>query len=158
VTYSASGAYNYIITGANGCADTVTLNLTINNGSHTSVTAAACGFYTWTTGNGLTYTASSAYDYITAGANGCSDTVTLNLTINNGSHTSVTAAACGSYTWTTSHGLTYTSRGSYNYITTGANGCADTVTLNLTINNGSHTSVTAVACGSYLWNLNNQTY
>src|SRR4029079_8571845 len=133
-----------------GCTDTVTLNLTINSGSHTSATAAACGSYLWNLNN-QTYTASGAYDYITTGANGCTDTVTLNLIINNGSHTSVTAAACGSYTWTTGNGLTYTSSGSYNYITTGANGCTDTVTLNLTINNGSHTSVTAAACGSYTW-------
>src|SRR5262245_42738716 len=155
LTYTSSGAYDYITTGTNGCADTVTLNLTINNGSHTSITAAACGSYLWNVNN-QTYTASGAYDYITTDANGCAYTVTLNLTINNGSHTSVSAAACGSYLWNLNN-QTYTASGAYDYITTGANGCADTVTLNLTINNGSHTSVTAVACGTYLWNVNNQT-
>jgi hypothetical protein len=42
--------------GAGGCQDTVTLDLTIGSGIHTSVDVNACDSYTWTTGNGNTYT------------------------------------------------------------------------------------------------------
>src|SRR5438046_283877 len=92
--------------------------------------------YTWTAGTGLTYTTSSNYDYITTNAQGCKDTVTLQLTINNGTHTFSPQTACISYTWTAGTGLTYTTGGNYDYITTNAQGCKDTVTLQLTINNG----------------------
>ena len=68
--------------------------------------ATACGSYTWTAGTGLTYTTGGSYNYYSTGANGCADTVTLNLTINNGVHTTQTATACGSYTWTAGTGLT----------------------------------------------------
>src|SRR5204863_274694 len=150
-TYTTSGNYDFISTGANGCADTVTLQLTINNGRHTTQTQTSCGSYTWTAGTGMTYTTSGNYDFISTGANGCADTVTLQLTINNGTHTTQTQTSCGSYTWTAGTGLTYTTSGNYDFISTGANGCADTVTLQLTINNGVHTTQTQTSCGSYTW-------
>jgi hypothetical protein len=126
----------YITTNATGCNDTLTLNLTIGVGGHTHVPVTACDSYTWTTGNGNTYTTSGSYDYITTSATGCQDTVTLDLTIGSGVHTSVDVNACDSYTWVTGNGNTYTTSGSYDYITTNATGCNDTLTLNLTIGVG----------------------
>src|SRR4030095_12708736 len=158
VTYTASGSYNNITTNAQGCKDTVTLQLTINNGVHTTTTQAACISYTWTAGTGLTYTQSGSYDHITTNAQGCKDTVTLQLTINNGVHTTTTQAACISSTWTAGTGLTYTQSASYDNITTNAQGCKDTVTLQLTINNGVHTTTTQAACISYTWPANGVTY
>src|SRR5213078_2834522 len=150
-TYTTSGSYDYITTNAGGCQDTVTLDLTIGSGSHTSVDVNACDSYTWTTGNGNTYTTSGSYDYITTNASGCNDTLTLNLTIGTGGHTHVPVTACDSYTWTTGNGNTYTTSGSYDYITTNATGCKDTVTLNLTIGTGGHTHIPVTSCGSYTW-------
>src|SRR5439155_1436536 len=155
-TYTTTGNYNNITTNAQGCKDTVTLQLTINNGVHTFVTQAACISYTWPVNN-QTYTTSGNYDNITTNANGCKDTVTLQLTINNGVHTFVTQAACISYTWPVNN-QTYTKSGNYDNITTTVLGCKDTVTLQLTINNGAHTFVTQAACISYTWPVNNQTY
>src|SRR4029450_5298366 len=156
VTYTQSGSYDFISTGANGCPDTLTLNLTINNGTHTSVDVTECTSYTWPA-NGVTYTQSGSYDFISTGANGCPDTLTLNLTINNGTHTSVDVTECTSYTWP-ANGVTYTQSGSYDFISTGANGCPDTLTLNLTINNGTHSSVDVTECASYTWSANGVTY
>src|SRR6185503_15195284 len=150
VTYTSSGNYNFFSTNANGCPDTTTLHLTINNGVHTDTTAVACGSFTWDA-NGQTYTASGNYDQVFVNPAGCNDTATLHLTINNGVHTDTTAVACGSFTWTGGTGVTYTSSGNYNFFSTNANGCPDTATLHLTINNGVHTDTTAVACGSFTW-------
>src|SRR5678809_1488337 len=158
VTYTTSGTHDYITTGANGCPDTLTLNLTINNGMHTTVPVTACTSYTWSA-NGVTYTTSGTHDYITTDANGCPDTLTLDLTINNGTHTTVPVTACTSYTWTTGDGQTYTASGLHDYITTGANGCPDTLTLDLTINNVTHTTAAVTACTSYTWTTGDgQTY
>jgi len=159
-TYTTSGAYTAIVPNAVGCDSTITLNLTINQPSTSSVTVAACGSYTWAQ-NATTYTTSGAYPVTLAGANavGCDSTITLNLTINQPTTSSLTVAACGSYTWA-ENATTYTTSGAYPVTLAGANanGCDSTVTLNLTINQPSTSSVTATACGSYTWAENATTY
>jgi NifU-like protein involved in Fe-S cluster formation len=92
------------VVNAEGCNDTLRLNLTINNGSLTEVTETACETFTWTAGNGTTYTASGVYDHIVVNTEGCNDTLRLNLTINNGSLTEVTETACETFTWTAGNG------------------------------------------------------
>src|SRR5437762_1287662 len=155
-TYIASGNYDNITTNAQGCKDTVTLQLTINNGVHSFVTQSACISYTSPVNN-QTYSTPCNYDNITTNAQGCKDTVTLQLTINNGAHTFVTQAACISYTWPVNN-QTYTNSGNYDNITTNAQGCKDTVTLQLTINNGARTDTVVTACKSFTWNRDGQTY
>ncbi|MDH4472963.1 MAG: GEVED domain-containing protein [Fluviicola sp.] len=159
-TYTTSGAYTAVIPNAAGCDSTITLNLTINQPTSSTVTVAACGSYTWAE-NTTTYTVSGSYPVVLAGANaaGCDSTVTLNLTINQPTSSSVTVAACGSYTWA-ENTTTYTASGSYPVVLAGANanGCDSTITLNLTINQPTSSSVTEVACGSYTWAENGTTY
>src|SRR5213078_3043535 len=96
-------------------------------------------------------------DYRFTNAQGCEDTVTLHLTINNGVHTDTTVVACKSFTWNRD-GNTYTTTGTHDYIFPDVNGCADTVTLQLTINNGVHSDTTVVACKSFTWNRDGVTY
>src|SRR4030095_3640289 len=110
-TYRASGVYDNITTGTDGCQDTLRLTLTINNGTRTNVTQTACAAYTWPA-NGTTYRASGVYDNITTGTDGCQDTLRLTLTINNGTRTNVTQAACAAYTWP-ANGTTYRASGGY---------------------------------------------
>src|SRR5204862_3309537 len=105
--------------------------VTINNGAHTFATQAACISYTWSVNN-QTYTTSGNYDNITTNAQGCKDTVTLQLTINNGAHTFVTQAACVSYTWPVNN-QTYTTSGNYDNITTNAQRKNETLTQHYTI-------------------------
>ena len=73
----------------------------------------------------------------------------LNLTINPSTTSTSAATACDSYLW---NGTTYTSSGSYTYLTTNSNGCDSTATLNLTINPSTTSTSAATACDSYLWN------
>jgi len=116
------------------CVDTVRLHLTIGNGTLTDTTVTACGSFTWDR-NGQTYTTTTTDDVLIP--NGpCVDTVRLHVTIGRGVHTSVNVTACDSYTWAAGNGNTYTTSGSYDYITTNASGCTDTVALNLTISGG----------------------
>ncbi|WP_410960808.1 hypothetical protein, partial [Salmonella sp. SAL4360] len=83
VTYTSSQDVDYIFTNAQGCPDTVTLKLTINSGVHTDTVVVACQQFSWNRTN-QTYTVSGDHDYIFTNAQGCQDTVTLKLTINNG--------------------------------------------------------------------------
>ncbi len=126
ITYTTSGIY----------IDSVTsneLHLTINNSTTSSITETACNSYTWAE-NGTTYTTSGTYTHVTTNASGCTNTATLNLTINNSTTSSLTETACDSYTWT-ANGTTYTTSGTYTHVTTNASGCTNTAILNLTINN-----------------------
>ncbi len=126
ITYTTSGIY----------IDSVTsneLHLTINNSTTSSVTETACDSYTWAA-NGTTYTTSGTYTHVTTNASGCTNTATLNLTINNSTTSSITETACDSYTWV-ANGTTYTTSGTYTHVTTNASGCTNTAILNLTINN-----------------------
>ena len=67
--------------------------------------------------------------------NGCDSTVTLDLTINYSSSSTVTVTACDSFDW---DGVTYDSTGTYTNVYTDVNGCDSTVTLDLTINYFNH--------------------
>lgn len=99
------------------CGTTSTLNVT------------NCGPYTL---NGTTYNASGTYNQLLAGANsaGCDSTITLNLTVNAATSSSITTSSCSSYTL---NGTTYNSSGTYVQTIPNAAGCDSTITLNLTI-------------------------
>uniref|UniRef100_UPI003567E496 gliding motility-associated C-terminal domain-containing protein n=1 Tax=Lutibacter sp. TaxID=1925666 RepID=UPI003567E496 len=62
---------------------------------------------------------------------GCTNTATLNLTINSSTTSEETATACDSYTW---NGTEYTTSGVYTFESENGAGCINTATLNLTIN------------------------
>lgn len=160
VTYTNSGTFSQLLTNANGCDSTATLVLTINQPSASSLAVTACDSYTWAQ-NGLTYTTSGNYSVVLPGANsiGCDSTITLNLTINNATSSTMNVAACDSFTWA-QNGTTYTASGNYSVVLPGANsvGCDSTVNLVLTIGTPSSSSVSVTECGSYTWPLTGATY
>src|SRR5690554_4751300 len=145
---------------ANGCDSVVTLDLTILPIAEHLISETACSSYTWTSGNGQTYTSSTiATDTIAGGAaNGCDSIVTLDLTINQPSTGIDVISACDSYTWI--DGINYTSNNNTatHTISGGsANGCDSIVTLDLTINQPTNGTDTQIACESFTW-IDNNTY
>ena len=150
-TYASSGNYTHNHTDAHGCTQVDTLHLTINHPAHTALTQVACESYTWSAGNGNTYTSTGHYTHSHTDAHGCTQVDTLHLTINSIVSTATTEAACESYTWTAGNGNTYTFSGHYTYSHTDANGCIQVDTLHLTINNPAHAVSTASVCDSYTW-------
>lgn len=138
--------------------DLMTMSSCVNTSS--SQTIAACDSYTWSAGNGQTYTTSGTYTSVTNLAGGCTDTKTLNLTINSSSAHTTTASACGSYTWAAplGDGTTYTTSGTYTNTSVNASGCSHVETLVLTINPATSNTTTATACGTYHWGVNDVDY
>jgi hypothetical protein len=155
-TYTTGGTYTSTSMNASACVNTATLNLTVNNSTSSSLSATSCDSYTWTA-NGQTYTVSGAYTSTSLNVSGCVNTAVLNLTINSSSTSSSSATACDSYTWS-ANGQTYNSGGTYTNTNLNAEGCVNTATLNLAINNSSTSSSPATACDSYTWSANGQTY
>ena len=130
--YTTSGTYTDVSTNANGCTHTETLNLTVNSSTSNTTTATACETYTWAV-DGTAYTTSGTYTDVSTNANGCTHTETLNLTVNSSTSNTTTATACETYTWAVD-GTAYTTSGTYTDVSTNANGCTHTETLNLTVN------------------------
>ncbi|MDG1792010.1 MAG: T9SS type A sorting domain-containing protein [Flavobacteriaceae bacterium] len=155
-TYTQSGQYTTVLTNAQGCDSTVTLDLTITQPNTGSETMTECNSYTWNT-NGQTYTQTGQYTTVLTNAQGCDSTVTLDLTITNSNTGTDIQTACDSYTWL--DGTTYTSsNNSATWILTNASGCDSTVTLDLTINSSSSSTQTQTGIDSYTWSVNNETY
>lgn len=140
----------FVIQGNNGNPDTlVTLYLTINHGTRFDTAATACQMYTWNR-TGETYTEGGSYPYSYTNADGCTDTLVLQLTINNGSSWDTMAQFCGTFIWQR-NGEIYSQPGDYDYVYEGANGCTDTVSLHLTYADGTHDTVHVTRCGEFEW-------
>ncbi len=77
-------------------------------------------------------TATTTYTF-TPNADEHAAIATLTITVNQPTISSVTEGVCESYTWA-DNGTTYTSGGIYTNVTTNAEGCTHTATLNLVIN------------------------
>lgn len=115
-----------------GCDNVVTLDLTINNNSSvsTNMVVTACDSYTWI--NGVNYTSSTTSpSLIVPNSVGCDSLVTLNLTINHSTASSITASALDTYI--APSGATFTTSGIYTDIIPNAAGCDSIITINLTM-------------------------
>ncbi len=143
-TYNASGAYTDVLTAANGCDSTVTLNLTVLPTSSTDLNISICNGESYTVG-GSTYTAAGLYTDVLTAANGCDSTVTLNLTVLPTPQTALSIAICQGETYAVG-GSSYNSSGIYTDVLTAANGCDSTVTLNLTVHPIPVTNITTSIC------------
>ena len=143
-TYTSSNnTATYTLTNAVGCDSVVTLDLTILNATTYTDVISSCGSYTWIDGN--TYTSSNnTATYTLSNAAGCDSIVTLDLTITQPTSSTDVVSACGSYTWI--DGNTYTSNNNTaTYALTNAAGCDSVITLDLTLES---ITVTTVAVGT----------
>ena len=156
MVYTASGAYTDTVQNSYGCDSVITLNLTINQPTTSSVTITECTSYTWPQ-NGTTYMVSGAYTDTVPNAAGCDSVITLNLTIIQPTTSSVSVTECTSYTWP-QNGMTYTASGAYTDTIPNGVGCDSIITLNLTINSVTMSTVTVSSCSAYTWAQNGMTY
>ena len=201
VTPSVNTTYTLYVSNGN-CTDTVTQTVTINPsptaniagtisiclGSSTILTASGGGTYLWNTSATtgaitISPTSTTSYTVTVTNGNGCTDTATVGVVVNNvpiaivsgdtiicaGQNTILTAGTGANYLWntgaTTSVISVYpTTNTSYTAIVSNGN-CSDTATINVivnpsptasagasvTISLGSQTTLTANGGGNYLW-------
>ena len=91
--------------------------------------------------------------YVSQTLNGCeSNRVAVNVVITPSTTNTTDIAACDTYTWAV-NGTTYTTSGTYNFVS----GC-NTEVLNLTITPSTTNTTTVSACDSYTWAVNGTTY
>lgn len=147
-TWYTSGVYRDTLVNAVGCDSIITITLTINNSSVTNISLTACdslvspsGLYTWYT--------SGVYRDTLLSSNGCDSILVISLTINYATSSSISVTACdslvspsGLYTWYGS--------GTYSDTIPNSNGCDSVITINLTINNASYSTINLTACDSLI--------
>ena len=129
----AAGTYSDTLISVAGCDSIIKLTLNVIPTLTSTENVEICNTvlpYLW---NGQSLTADGNYTASLTSANGCDSVVTLTLTIHSGSFAADTVTACESFTWAAGDGNTYTTSGVYDYYTTNANGCEDTLQLHLII-------------------------
>ncbi|SFT65668.1 Por secretion system C-terminal sorting domain-containing protein [Lishizhenia tianjinensis] len=154
--YTSDGSYSTTLTNVNGCDSVANLNLTISTAASSTQNENVCSSYTWPL-NGLTYTTSGTHSVTVTSISGCDSTVTLNLTVAQPTTATQQITNCDAYVWPV-NGQTYNTSGNYTAVIPNAAGCDSTITLQLTINPAATTTQTEMACGSYVWAANNQSY
>jgi len=78
--YTSTGMYTAIVPNAAGCDSTITIDLTVNNSSTSSISETALDSYT--APSGAVYTTSSVFNDTIANAAGCDSVLTITLTMN----------------------------------------------------------------------------
>ena len=212
-TPSDAGTYTLVVTDGLGCSNTASINIVVNPlpvvtvntpspvclGESVQLTADGATTYDWspsnglntTTGNTVTANPTSTTTYTVTGTdgNGCSNTATIIVTINqlpnisvtqpppicDGESTILTATDGVSYSWSPPTGLSATtgsvvtaepdSTTTYTVVGTDANGCTDSATTTITVNplpnvsvnqpspicQGSSVTLTASEAATYTW-------
>ena len=130
-TYLTSGTYFDTITNMAGCDSLLTINVTINSPSASSITVGSCDSYTVPSGN-ATYTASGIYNDTITNAAGCDSVITIDLTISGSTTAFHVVSACDSYT-VPSGSITYFANGIFNDTIPNSNGCDSIMTFALTV-------------------------
>jgi|GEM_PF-1412640 len=170
VNVSTSGSYDVTITDANDCTQTLTYNVTVNANPNEAAPAAVnvcasdvpatlsapAGYnYTWwdaSNGQSVQVSTSGSYDVTITDGNGCTQTLTYNVTVNANPNeaapaavevcadaTPVTLSAPAGYSymwWDASNGqsVQVSASGSYDVTITDGNNCSQTLTYNVTVN------------------------
>jgi hypothetical protein len=145
-----------------GCDSTITLNLTVNPKSTSTITQTICDGQSVTVG-GQTFTTSQTNRIIVlanANSNGCDSAITLNLTVNPKSTSTITQTICDGQSVTVG-GQTFTTSQTNRIIVlanANSNGCDSTITLNLTVNPKSTSSITQTICDGQSVTVGGQTF
>ena len=155
-----AGTYEYIVSDANGCGDTVSVTITeptpleataqagtiLCNGETTTVVVTATGGTAPYTGTGTFTVGAGAYNYTVTDANGCTFDVSGTITepaalsassvagtiLCNGETTTVEVTATGGTAPYTGTGTFTVGAGAYSYTVTDANGCTFDVSGTIT--------------------------
>ena len=130
IQVTAAGNYPFTTKNAAGCDSTITLRVTVNPPTFSITAITICENqvpYTW---NGINYTTSGTYIFITKNAAGCDSTATLQLTITQtirGPIDSTTICANAlPYQW---NGITITAAGTYTKTMQSVAGCDSIATV-----------------------------
>jgi len=129
--YNTAGTYTDTLATSFGCDSIVTLYLSVNPVSDSTISETICQNNTFSFGGQFINTAGTYHDTL-VNALGCDSIVILNLAVSDTSFSEFWITDT-SYTWNT---ITYNTSGDYNQTLLNTAGCDSVVTLHLTIITG----------------------
>jgi hypothetical protein len=153
--WTESGIYNDTIPNTGGCDSIITINLTINLNTSSTLDLTACD--SLVSPGGQVWTTSGVYQDVIPNEAGCDSNMIITLTIIHSSTSEITVTACDSYSLPGGT-QTWTESGIYQDTIPNAVGCDSVVTVNLTINISPSLQIVAEACDSYLSPTGTQTW
>ena len=145
----AEGEYTVIVTDANGCSATSSVEITTPDEIAVSIADTACNSYEW---NGTTYTETGEYTQTLHTAEGCDSVVTLRLTINHSSTGEFADLMCAGVPYTYEN-ETFNEAGTYTVTLINSVGCDSVVTLTLTYADNCNGIVSGVITDDYTGDL-----
>jgi gliding motility-associated-like protein len=125
--YFQSGMYEAAYTSAFGCDSSYELNLSLFPSYFFAETETACDAFTWAV-TGEELTATGLYTESFTSVEGCDSVHVLDLTVSTSSSSSEVDSFCEQYDWRLS-GERLFDAGTYEFVTTNAEGCDSTITL-----------------------------
>jgi len=132
--YTASTSFSEIFTGANTCDSIVNVNLIVLNNGMTVIDTTICDGETYSF-NGTDYsTTQTIVETLGGAANGCSEEVTINLTVIDPIEgIEINASICSGATYTLPDGIEVNAAGTYDATLTSSTGCDSLVTTILSV-------------------------
>jgi hypothetical protein len=153
-SYSTSGTYTATLTNAAGCDSVITLNLTVNQPSASTINQTICSPNTYSF-DGQSISVTGIYRDTLTNAAGCDSVITLNLTVNQPSATTINQTICSPSTYSFD-GQSISVTGIYRDTLTNAAGCDSVITLNLTVNQPSATTINQTICSPSTYSFDGQ--
>ncbi|MBM3418266.1 MAG: hypothetical protein FJY17_05015, partial [Bacteroidetes bacterium] len=130
-TLTTTGTYTATLTNAAGCDSVITLNLTVNQPSSSSINHTICAPNTYSF-NGQSYSTTGTYTATLTNAAGCDSVITLNLTVKQPSFSVLYRNICFGDT-VEFNGLTLFESGIYLDTVINSVGCDSIIAFNLTV-------------------------
>jgi hypothetical protein len=147
-----AGNFNDTLHTVTGCDSIVTLHLSVNQASGSTISASLCAGGTYTFGNNTLSASGTYYDTLST-AQGCDSIITLSLIVNPPIGSTIHASICANSSYSF-NGQQITTGGTYTEQLTAQNGCDSTVTLVLQVNSFVNTAITAAICTGSTYNFN----
>jgi gliding motility-associated-like protein len=154
--FDSMGVYEVVLTAADGCDSTVTLNLTILEHPMTTLNETICLGDSYMVGSSV-YDVTGIYQDTLLAANGCDSIITLNLTVQEPLINDITGKICTGQTYTVGTSV-YDTPGSYTDTLSSAIGCDSIVNLVLTIEDVIRDTLTTAICEGDSYTVAGSTY
>lgn len=144
--YMSSGTYMDTIANVMGCDSVITINLTINMASSSAMSVTACDSM-YMAPSGAMYTTAGTYMDTIANMMGCDSVITINLSFSTPTSSTMSVSSCDSM-YTAPSGAMYTTAGTYMDTIANMTGCDSVITINLTFNTPTSSTVSVTECDS----------